>query len=170
MTNNATIETAKALTFGTELEYTNISRTHSVVAELNSSFEGGSNDLRVGYTYQQERGFDVAQDAAQNEAMGQFANVGIGLGMMSSVGGGVANMVGGAVNTAFANTSTPSGDAPRIVNSFCENCGAKLTPGALFCEDCGSKLTVNNSTCSNCGYSFERPGKFCPKCGTKREV
>lgn len=126
--------------------------------------------VQEGYTYQQERGFDVAQDAAQNEAMGQFANVGIGLGMMSSVGGGVANMVGGAVNTAFANTSTPSGDAPRIVNSFCENCGAKLTPGALFCEDCGSKLTVNNSTCSNCGYSFERPGKFCPKCGTKREV
>ena len=123
-----------------------------------------------GYTYQQERGFDVAQDAAQNEAMGQFANVGIGLGMMSSVGGGVANMVGGAVNTAFANTSTPLGDAPRTVNSFCENCGAKLTPGALFCEDCGSKLEVNNSTCSNCGYSFERPGKFCPKCGTKREV
>ena len=123
-----------------------------------------------GYTYQQERGFDVAQDAAQNEAVGQFANVGIGLGMMSSVGGGVANMVSGAVNTAFANTATPSGDTPRTVNSFCENCGAKLTPGALFCEDCGSKLVVNNSTCSNCGYSFERPGKFCPKCGTKREV
>ena len=38
----------------TGAEYTNISRTHSVVAELNSSFEGGSNDLRVGYTYQQD--------------------------------------------------------------------------------------------------------------------
>ena len=35
-------------------EYTNINRTHSVVAELNSSFEGGYNDLRVGYTYLQD--------------------------------------------------------------------------------------------------------------------
>mgnify|MGYP003292120940 CR=1 FL=1 len=33
-----------------------------------------------GYTYQQERGFDVAQDAARNEASGQFTNMGIGLG------------------------------------------------------------------------------------------
>lgn len=32
-------------------EYTNINRTHSVVAEFNSSFDRGSNDLRVGYTY-----------------------------------------------------------------------------------------------------------------------
>ena len=30
MTNNATIETAKGLTFGTELEYTNISREKAV--------------------------------------------------------------------------------------------------------------------------------------------
>lgn len=38
-----------------------------------------------GYTYQQERGFDVAQDAAKNEAAGQFSNMGIGLGMMAGV-------------------------------------------------------------------------------------
>ena len=31
-------------------EYTNINRTHSVVGELNSSWEGGANALRVGYT------------------------------------------------------------------------------------------------------------------------
>ena len=23
---------------------------------------------------------------------------------------------------------------------FCENCGAKLEPGAMFCPDCGSKV------------------------------
>lgn len=31
-----------------------------------------------GYTYQQERGFDVAQDEAKNEAVGQFNNMGVG--------------------------------------------------------------------------------------------
>lgn len=55
-----------------------------------------------GYTYQQERGFDVAQDAAKNEAAGQFSNMGIGLGMMAGVGGTVGGMVGGVVSDAFA--------------------------------------------------------------------
>ena len=50
---DATSNTAQTFYF-TGAEYTNISRTHSVVAELNSSFEGGSNDIRIGYTYQQD--------------------------------------------------------------------------------------------------------------------
>lgn len=54
-----------------------------------------------GYTYQQERGFDVAQDAAQNEAVGQFTNMGIGFGTMAGVGGAVGGVVGSAVNNAF---------------------------------------------------------------------
>ena len=119
-----------------------------------------------GYTYQQERGFDVAQDAAKNEAAGQFTNMGIGLGMMAGVGGGIANMVGGAVNTAFIGVNAQQ-SAPA--DAFCENCGAKLTPGAAFCDECGTKVAVSNNICKKCGYQFERPGKFCPKCGTKRE-
>ena len=117
-----------------------------------------------GYTYQQERGFDVAQDAAQNEGTGQFTNMGIGLGMMAGVGGGIANMVGGAMNSAFDSVNAPSPQA----SSFCDNCGAKLTPGVAFCEECGTKVAIPDNVCQNCGYQFERPGKFCPKCGTKR--
>ena len=121
-----------------------------------------------GYTYQQERGFDVAQDTAQNEATGKFANMGIGLGMMAGVGG-IANVVGGAVNKAFksidaqqqTSTATP-------VGAFCENCGVKLAPGTAFCDACGTKVAGFDNACQNCGYQFERPGKFCPKCGTKR--
>ncbi len=123
-----------------------------------------------GYTYQQERGFDVAQDAARNEASGQFSNMGIGLGMMAGVGGGIANMVGGAVNTAFdgVNTQPVGAGVSNAPSAFCENCGAKLTPGAVFCDECGTKVAVDENKCSNCGYEFERPGKFCPKCGAKR--
>ncbi len=58
-----------------------------------------------GYTYQQERGFDVAQDAARNEAVGQFTNMGIGLGTMAGVGGAVGGVVGGAVNGALQGAS-----------------------------------------------------------------
>lgn len=54
-----------------------------------------------GYTYQQERGFDVARDVAQNEAVGQFTNMGVGFGTMAGVGGAVGGVVGSAVNNAF---------------------------------------------------------------------
>ncbi len=58
-----------------------------------------------GYTYQQERGFDVAQDVARNEAVGQFTNMGVGLGTMAGVGGAVGGVVGSAVNGALSGAS-----------------------------------------------------------------
>ncbi len=60
-----------------------------------------------GYTYAQERGFDVAEKVAQNEAVGQFTNMGMGLGTMAGVGGAVGGMVGGAVNNAINAASQP---------------------------------------------------------------
>ena len=60
-----------------------------------------------GYTYAQERGFDVAEKVAQNEAVGQFTNMGIGLGTMAGVGGAVGGVVGGAVNNAFGSIPQP---------------------------------------------------------------
>ncbi len=53
-----------------------------------------------GYTYAQERGFDVAQQFARNEAVGQFTNMGVGLGTMAGVGGAVGGLVSGAVGNA----------------------------------------------------------------------
>ena len=53
MTNNATIETAKGLTFGTELEYTNITREkaakaiHSVVGGTVRYYGGGYDAWQV---------------------------------------------------------------------------------------------------------------------------
>lgn len=119
-----------------------------------------------GYTYGQERGFDVAEKVAENEAVGEFTNMGVGFGTMAGVGGAVGGIVGGAMHDALGsvtNTAVPT------ALSFCENCGAKLNIDTLFCEECGSPVQKDNN-CKNCGYVFERKGKFCPKCGTKREV
>lgn len=121
--------------------------------------------MQEGYTYQQERGFDVAQDAARNEAAGQFSNMGIGLGMMAGVGGTVGGMVGGAVNDAFAGINT---QPQATANRFCDQCGAELTPGAAFCDECGAPQAPSD-ICLKCGFKFTKPGKFCPKCGAKRE-
>ena len=57
--------------------------------------------VQEGYTYAQERGFDVAEKVAQNEAVGQFTNMGVGLGTMAGVGGAVGGVVGHAVNDAM---------------------------------------------------------------------
>lgn len=120
-----------------------------------------------GYTYQQERGFDVAEKVAQNEAVGEFTNMGIGFGTMAGVGGAVGGMVGGMMNDAINTAQTPV-EQPQQSAGFCENCGAKLSSDSAFCEECGTPVATNGS-CKNCGYKFEREGKFCPKCGTKRE-
>ena len=119
-----------------------------------------------GYTYAQERGFDVAEKVAQNEAVGQMTNLGVGLGTMAGVGGVVGGVVGNAVGDALGN-AVPV--APKAAEGgFCDNCGAKLTPDATFCDECGTAVVKANDTCKSCGYQFERPGRFCPKCGTKR--
>lgn len=67
-----------------------------------------------GYTYQQERGFDVAQDVAKNEAVGQFTNMGVGLGTMAGIGGAVGGVVGGAVNNALDSVNAPAGPSQPL--------------------------------------------------------
>lgn len=124
--------------------------------------------IQEGYTYQQERGYDVAEKAAQNEGVGEFANMGIGLGMMTGVGGTLGGMVGGAVTDAFAGAMNPLQTVTQAANKFCDQCGAELTPGAAFCDECGSPQ-ASPDVCAKCGFKFQKPGKFCPRCGTKRE-
>lgn len=115
-----------------------------------------------GYTYQQERGFDVAERVADNEAVGQFTNMGVGLGTMAGVGGAVGGVVGSAVTGALSGINEQQDNV-----AFCVNCGAKLHQGCAFCEECGVPVP-DGGVCKKCGYKFERPGKFCPKCGTRR--
>lgn len=117
--------------------------------------------VQEGYTYQQERGFDVAQDTARNEGIGQFSSMGIGLGMMTSVGGTIGNIV----SDALTDTTTQS---QPISSHLCNQCGAELTPNAVFCDECGAPQTVAN-TCIKCGFKFIKRGKFCPKCGARRD-
>ncbi|MGN1161553.1 MAG: SPFH domain-containing protein [Candidatus Fimenecus sp.] len=61
-----------------------------------------------GYTYSQERGFDVAEKVAQNEAVGEFTNMGVGFGTMAGVGGAVGGMVGNMMNDAVNTAQAPA--------------------------------------------------------------
>ena len=64
-----------------------------------------------GYTYQQERGFDVAEKVAENEAVGEFTNMGVGFGTMAGVGGAVGGMVGGMMNETVNSAMNPTANA-----------------------------------------------------------
>jgi len=65
-----------------------------------------------GYTYQQERGFDVATEVAKNEAVGEFTNMGVGFGTMAGVGGAGGGMVGGMMSDAMGSAMNPAPATP----------------------------------------------------------
>ena len=138
-----------------------------------------------GYTYQQERGFDVAQEVARNEAVGQFTNLGVGLGTIAGVGGVVGGVVGGTVKDALGSTALPQTNPqptqqqtqqpqPSKVNT-CAKCGSTLPPNAKFCLECGEKVVPKETQvkegmtiCPTCGKTVNK-GKFCAECGGKLE-
>ena len=104
-----------------------------------------------GYTYQQERSFDVAEKMAQNEATGEYANMGIGLGVMAGVGG----TMGSVMTDALSHATNPNGGSPAASQERQPAASVKSTLGI-------SKF------CSECGYHFTRAEKFCPECGARR--
>jgi membrane protease subunit (stomatin/prohibitin family) len=86
-----------------------------------------------GYTYQDERSFDVSQKLAGNEAVAPMANMGIGLGMMAGVGsvmgttvGGMVSQSMGAVNPPQANETVSGNQNPQLPQDDIEIRLAKL--------------------------------------------
>ena len=116
-----------------------------------------------GYTYQQEKSFDVAQSIADNEAKGEFTNFGVGVATAMGVGGMVGGVVGNALNGAV--------NKQQEVNVIaCPKCGAVLPANAKFCSNCGERINLTGMiTCPKCGKQTAI-GKFCQECGESLEV
>lgn len=109
-----------------------------------------------GYTYQQERGFDVAEKVASNQAVGEFANVGIGLGLMSGVGGPLGETVSSMVAGTMATSQPPAFNSAAFV-------AAVANPAVATNQE---NQTANFCFC--CGREFNDRERFCPQCGTER--
>lgn len=110
-----------------------------------------------GYTYQEERGYNVAEKMAENEGAGNFSSAGIGMGIMASVGNTMNNTFGNAMNNVNANN-----------DNYCDNCGAKLEPNQKFCDNCGKEVN-KEEICQYCSYKFKKASKYCPNCGKERK-
>lgn len=111
-----------------------------------------------GYTYQEERSFDVGEKMAENEGVGEFANVGVGLGIMSGIGTTLGDKVGNNVSGIIANIDATT--------KICPNCGTSNSIDHNFCKKCGTSLK-NNLVCPNCHNQLDQNTVFCPKCGRR---
>lgn len=116
----------------------------------------------VGYSYGQERSFDVLGAAASNQGsmqsglMGAGIGMGMGLGMGSSVGSQFAGLAG-VINTA----ASLQPDQPKET-IMCKKCGTANKNNTKFCAECGGQLI---KICEKCGSAINGSPKFCPECG-----
>lgn len=85
-----------------------------------------------GYTYQDERSFDIAERVASNPSVGPMNNLGIGLGTMAGVGSAVSGLMNHALSGAM-----PAAPARKQ----CPSCHTELPAGAKFCFGCAPGWT-----------------------------
>ncbi len=109
-----------------------------------------------GYSYQDEKGYKLGEKIAENQAIGQFTNVGVGLGMMSGLSSPLSEKVSTQVTGAFTKIEG---------EKACPNCGTLNEIDTNFCKNCGKKLKQNN--CPKCGYKLDNDAKFCSNCGER---
>lgn len=126
----------------------------------------------LGYTYQQQRSFDVLENAAQNEgSSGGIMGAGMGLGMGLNLGGTMGNMMGSMVQPQVA-TQSPAPTQPQMTpmppmgggeGRFCGKCGGQIEADDKFCTQCGVMV---KKACPQCAAVAESGDKFCAGCGT----
>ena len=114
---------------------------------------------KEGYTYKEERQYDIGEKIAENEAVGEFTNIGVGLGMISGVGGTVSDKVNTQISGAFANIGN---------KCICTNCKIENDNSNKFCKNCGAKLE-KIKICKKCNTKLDDDAKFCSNCGEKVE-
>ena len=146
------------LKFGLELDAFSIENI--VVDQTDPSFIRLRNAIArksemdiLGFNYQDERKFDILQDAAKNEGVGgSIIGTGLGLGMGVAVGGSVGN---------FA--------ADKLTNQItvqCPSCNYNLASNMIFCPNCGKDTKPKDKliVCKHCNTPIGS-GKFCSNCG-----
>lgn len=136
-----------------------VNETDSAVAHLKDLLAQKAKMDILGYTYQQQRSFDVLDNVAQNEGMAApIMGAGMGLGMGLGVGGTVGNMMGGV------------GQYVKEEKVVCPNCHTSIDKNTRFCPSCGkstgTEVTPKNTVrCDKCNKEIDPNVRFCPFCG-----
>ena len=121
-----------------------------------------------GYTWQQEKAFDVAKDAVEGLSNSNSGIMGavIATGMMGGLGGAGGVMQPQYNQPTFGGTNQPQqGDATPAANKvkeiYCSNCAKKFPSSHLFCPHCGDPY----NPCPNCGTDNDKSARRCVSCG-----
>ncbi len=111
-----------------------------------------------GYTYHDEKKYEILSDAAKNEgsASSAFVGAGVGLGMAGAIGSHIKDAAGSVMKGATASQT-----------DVCPACSAPLDKNAKFCSVCGAQRPSPAKFCSSCGASVAANAKFCSSCGAK---
>lgn len=141
-----------------EQELLNIEKRGEVERTVMESQGMAVKRQQEGYTYQEEQSFRAINAAAANEGVGQYSNVGIGLGMMAGIGAPIGNQVSSMASNIMNNT----GNNNSII---CKKCQNSLPQGAMFCFKCGEKVVEDDRVeCPSC-HKMTPKGEFCIYCG-----
>ena len=128
----------------------------------------------TGHTWQQEKMFDVANNAVDSFGSGQGGMLGgiMAISMMGGMGGGGGAVGGGMMQPqynqpAFGGSShgiqEQSGQpVQKIRDVYCSNCAKKFPSTHKFCPHCGDPY----NPCPKCGTDNQQNAKRCVSCGT----
>lgn len=144
--------------------------------KLKAAFAKRAEMKAVGYTYQQERSFDVMDKVAERggsagSGIGStIVEAGVGLGVAGAVAGSMKDMAA-PLKDAASPSSSPSQSPVAQPSSngglTCPKCGTSLPAGAKFCSECGEKIPTGPKFCPECGTKLAPGAKFCCECGKK---
>lgn len=124
-----------------------------------------------GYTWQQEKAFDVAKDAVDGLANSNSGIMGavIATNMMGGLGGASGGVMQPQYNQPnFGGTNQgQQGGTIQPVNQikevYCSNCSKKFPSSHRFCPHCGDPYDA----CPKCGTDNDKNAKRCVSCGTQ---
>jgi len=115
----------------------------------------------LGYSYQQERSYDVLNGAANNQGasnnvMGSLMGLGVGFGVSNIM----KDMFQG-VNTEINNSNS------SLIE--CLSCKHKISPSICYCPYCGKQNKIDDSIliCDKCKNPISKHTKYCSECGDK---
>lgn len=125
----------------------------------------------TGHTWQQEKMFDVANNAIEgfsNQSGGLLGGL-MAMNMMGGMGGG-GGAGAGMMQPQFNQPSfggSPQGfqgqgqAAPKMHDVYCSNCSKKYSSNHRFCPHCGDPY----NPCPKCGTDNDEKAKRCISCG-----
>lgn len=124
-----------------------------------------------GYTWQQEKAFDVAKDAVDGLANSNSGIMGavIATNMMGGLGGASGGVMQPQYNQptfGSTNQGQQEGTAQpvkQIREVYCSNCSKKFSSSHRFCPHCGDPYDA----CPKCGTDNDKSAKRCVSCGTQ---